>query len=63
MVGVCYLVTNSMEYAAESIHETRRFRITYEYGVYTITAAGNVFCHILFIYFFCIIVILIGDDK
>lgn len=38
MVGVCYLVTDSM---GELAAHNRHFHITYEYGVYTVTAAGN----------------------
>lgn len=42
MVGVCYLVTNALEYAIQELYESRRFHIAYGYGVYTITAAGAV---------------------
>ncbi|XP_014294195.1 transmembrane protein 127 [Halyomorpha halys] len=42
MVGVCYLVTNALEYAIQELYQNRRFHIAYGYGVYTITAAGAV---------------------
>lgn len=42
MVGVCYLVTNAMEYGVHDFHENKPFHISYEYGVYTVTTAGAV---------------------
>ena len=43
MVGVCYLVSNALEYAIHETYENQRFHISYEYGVYTVTAAGNIY--------------------
>ncbi|XP_073998062.1 transmembrane protein 127-like [Rhodnius prolixus] len=40
IVGVCYLITRSLEHAVRNMNSTYGIHITYEYGCYAITAAG-----------------------
>lgn len=41
MIGVSYLLTTSLELAAREKHREKYVQVSYDYGFYAISAAGN----------------------